>query len=103
LVAQQPARFRSSTDVVEVQVTVRAADGALVRDLTSDDFEIDEDGCRREIVVFSGSVQPVTVGLLVDRSRGRRSAETARSSWQIPKLFGISPFAKKANSVRTEL
>lgn len=68
LVAQQPARFRSSTEIVEVQVTVRAADGALVRDLTSDDFEIDDNGGRRDIIVFSGGVQPLTVGVLVDRS-----------------------------------
>ena len=68
LVAQQPARFRSSTDTVEVHVTVRSADGALVRDLTSDDFEVDDNGRRRDIVVFSGDVQPLTVGVVVDRS-----------------------------------
>ena len=68
LVAQQPARFRSSIDTVEVQVTVRAADGTLVRDLTGDDFEIDDNGRRREITVFSGDVQPLTVAVLVDRS-----------------------------------
>jgi len=68
LVAQQPARFRSSTDTVEVHVTVRSADGALVRDLTSDDFEVDDNGRRRDIVVFSGDVQPLTVGVIVDRS-----------------------------------
>lgn len=68
LAAQRPAKFRSSTDTVEVHVTVRADDGALARGLTQDDFEIYDNGKRREITVFSADVQPITMALLLDRS-----------------------------------
>ena len=68
LLAQQGARFRSSIDTVEVHVTVRAADGALTKDLTKDDFELYDNGRRREITVFSADVQPITMTLLLDTS-----------------------------------
>src|SRR5262245_15528474 len=68
LPAQQAAQFRSSIDTVEVHVTARNADGGFVRGLTKSDFEILDGGRRRDIVVFSADVQPITVALLVDRS-----------------------------------
>ena len=66
--AAQGRQFRSSVDLVEVHVTVRRADGELVRDLTKDDFELWEDGRRRDIAVFSSDVQPITIAILLDRS-----------------------------------
>jgi VWFA-related protein len=66
--AQQTARFRSSIDTVEVHVTVRAPDGTFMRGLTKGDFEILDNGRRRETTVFSTDVQTITLALLVDRS-----------------------------------
>lgn len=68
LPAQQTARFMASVDTVEVHVTARTADGAVARGLTKDDFEVLDNGQRRDVVVFSADVQPITVALLVDRS-----------------------------------
>lgn len=45
---QQPV-FRSTTAVVEVTVIVRDKDGAFVRGLTIDDFEVSEDGAPQQI------------------------------------------------------
>jgi Ca-activated chloride channel family protein len=65
--AQKPIRSRS--DTVEVYVTVKRSDGFLVRGLTREDFEVFEDGKRREIEVFSADRQPMAAAILIDRSR----------------------------------
>jgi VWFA-related protein len=62
------AQFRSSTDIVEVHATVKLRTGAIAHDLTRDEFELREDGKIREIGVFSRSVQPLSVALVLDRS-----------------------------------
>ena len=62
------AQFRSSTDIVEVHATVRLRSGAIAHDLTREDFELREDGKSREIAVFSRSVQPLSVAMVLDRS-----------------------------------
>jgi VWFA-related protein len=63
-----PAQFRSGTDIVEVHATVKLRTGAIAHDLTRDEFELREDGKIREIAVFSRSVQPLSVALVLDRS-----------------------------------
>jgi Ca-activated chloride channel family protein len=68
LPAQQSPTFRTRVDTVDVHATVRAADGKLVSGLTKDDFEIYDNGQRRDIVVFSSDPQPVAISLLLDRS-----------------------------------
>lgn len=51
---QLPAvTFRTETNFVEVHAIVTDAKGAFVRDLTRDDFEIDEDGKPQQPAVFS--------------------------------------------------
>jgi VWFA-related protein len=64
----QQAQFRSATDIVEVYATVTRRGGALVRDLKREDFEVFEDGQRREIVAFSAERRPLSVAILLDRS-----------------------------------
>jgi len=66
--APHARQFRSSLDVVEVYATVRTSDGAFARDLKREDFEILDNGKRREIAVFSGDVQPSTIAMVLDRS-----------------------------------
>ena len=68
LLAQRAPGFRSRVLTVEVHATVRGPDGRLIPDLTKDDFELFDNGKRREITVFSADVQPIVVALLLDRS-----------------------------------
>jgi VWFA-related protein len=59
--------------VVTLPVTVRDKKGNIVRDLTKDDFELQEDGKPQSIRYFSQETNlPLTVGLLVDTSMSER-------------------------------
>src|SRR5271156_2816711 len=59
--------------VVTLPVTVRDKKGKIVRDLTKDDFELEEDGKPQSIRYFSQENNlPLTVGLLVDTSMSER-------------------------------
>ena len=61
--------------VVTLPVTVRDKHGAIVRDLTKDDFTLQEDGRPQTIKYFSQDTNlPLTMGLLVDTSRSQTSA-----------------------------
>jgi VWFA-related protein len=59
--------------VVNVLATVRDKKGAIVRDLTQDDFELKEDDRPQTIRYFSHETDlPLTLGLLVDTSLSQR-------------------------------
>jgi VWFA-related protein len=59
--------------VVTLPVTVRDKKGKIVRDLTKDDFELEEDSKPQPIRYFSQETNlPLTVGLLVDTSMSER-------------------------------
>jgi VWFA-related protein len=59
--------------VVNLPVTVRDKKGKIVRDLTKDDFDLEEDGKPQTIRYFSQETNlPLTVGLLVDTSMSER-------------------------------
>ena len=64
----QPPTFRSTSNIVDVHVTVRTRAGVFAQDLTKDDFELFEDGKKREIDVFSTELRPVSVAIVLDRS-----------------------------------
>jgi Ca-activated chloride channel family protein len=66
--AGTPGQFRSTVHTVEVHATVRGADGQFVAGLSKDDFELLDNGKRREITVFAGDVQPIAAALVLDRS-----------------------------------
>jgi VWFA-related protein len=58
--------------VVTLPVTVRDKHGKIIRDLTKDDFTLQEDGRPQTIRYFSQeSNLPLTLGLLVDTSRSQ--------------------------------
>jgi Ca-activated chloride channel family protein len=65
---QRPPAFRSSVETVAVYATVRGSQGQFASDLRQDDFEIYDNGQRRDIVAFSNELQPTTVSILLDRS-----------------------------------
>jgi VWFA-related protein len=76
LAAPPPSQppFRGRAELVRVPVIVTDRDGAIVSDLTADDFEIREDGVVVPIATFGA---PTTVGNTPARSR-RRSTESGR-------------------------
>lgn len=64
---QQPIRV--NVNLVNVSFSVRDSRGALVGDLTKDDFEVLEDAVPQKIAFFSRSSDiPLTLGLIVDAS-----------------------------------
>ena len=83
--------FRATADTVAVYATVRDRDGRLQLGLSQDDFEIRDNGKLRPITVFSSAEQPITIGLLLDRSgsmSARFEAVAAAASAFVDKLTG---------------
>jgi VWFA-related protein len=78
LVGSQPLRSQGPTISVDVKVvnvlaTVRDKHGEVVRNLTKDDFTLEEDGRPQAIRYFTQeSNLPLTLGLLVDTSMSQR-------------------------------
>jgi VWFA-related protein len=79
---QDKPTFSTGVKVVNLFANVRNKNGAIVKDLTKDDFQLDEDGRAQEIRYFSQeSDLPLTLGLLVDTSGSqRRLIEEERSA-----------------------
>jgi VWFA-related protein len=66
--AQQPPTFGTTTRTVAVYATITDPQGRLVPDVTRDDFEVDDDGVKQQLTVFSNDIQPITAIMLLDRS-----------------------------------
>ena len=65
--------FSTGVKVVNLLANVRDKKGEIVKDLTKDDFLLDEDGVPQTIRYFSQeSNLPLTLGLLVDTSGSQR-------------------------------
>jgi VWFA-related protein len=72
--ASAPATISVNVKVVNLPVTVRDKHGQIVRDLTKDDFSLQEDGHSQTIKYFSQETNlPLTLGLLVDTSMSVRN------------------------------
>src|SRR5499427_4814827 len=65
---QQPPAFGTTTRTVAVYATVTNAQGRLAPDLTRDNFEVDDNGVKQDLTVFSNDIQPITAIMLLDRS-----------------------------------
>ncbi len=66
---QQEPRFSAAVQVVNVLATVRDEQGGIVRDLTRNDFILEEEGRPQIIRYFTQQTDlPLTIGLLVDTS-----------------------------------
>lgn len=71
---QQKPDISVDVKVVNVFATVRDKKGMVVRNLTKDDFLLEEDGRPQTIQYFSQETDlPLTLGLLVDTSMSQRS------------------------------
>jgi VWFA-related protein len=71
--AQDATTFSADVRVVNLFATVHDSQGHVVRNLTKDDFTLEEDGRPQTIRYFSQeSGLPLTVGLLIDTSLSQR-------------------------------
>ncbi len=67
VLAQRPA-FRSTVDLILLNVTVTGAGERYVSDLSADDFHVLEDGRPQEVAFFSPANVPLSVSLVLDTS-----------------------------------
>ena len=65
--AQRP-QFRSTIDIVSLNVTVVDGASHCVTELEQSDFSVFEDGVKQEIIFFTRRPQPVALSLLLDSS-----------------------------------
>ncbi len=69
----QDTTFSTDVNVVTVLASVRNKQGEIVKDLTKDDFELEEDGRPQKIQYFTRETNlPLTLGLLIDTSGSQR-------------------------------
>src|SRR5579871_5957095 len=70
LATAQDITFSADVKVVNVLATVRDRDGAVVKNLSNEDFVLEDNGRRQTIKYFSReSNHPLTIGMLADTSR----------------------------------
>jgi VWFA-related protein len=69
---QQPPTFSAGNRTVAVYATVTDASGRLVPDLDRLRFEVTDNGKHQDLTLFANDVQPITVIMLLDRSRSMR-------------------------------
>jgi VWFA-related protein len=75
--------FRSAVDLVNVAAVVRDRKGRFTRNLHKDDFIVEENGARRDIVDFrADDAAPVRVALLFDVSGSMRLASRLEDARQ---------------------
>jgi VWFA-related protein len=68
----QEVKFSTGVDLVTLLASVRDAQGLLAKNLTGDDFVLQQDGVPQAIRYFSReSDLPLTIGLLVDTSNSQ--------------------------------
>ena len=72
---QDQGQFRIKTEVnmVMVPVTVRKAAGGFIKNLPKSAFQINEDGEKQEILIFSQEAVPTRIAIVLDISGSVRS------------------------------
>jgi VWFA-related protein len=70
---EQTKLFRSTVDVVSLNVTVVDNQNRYITDLSADDFSVFEDGARQDLIVFNRTSLPIALSLLVDTSASMES------------------------------
>jgi len=69
LLAQDATRFSADVNVVNVLASVRDSKGALVKDLSIADFQLEEEGRPQAIKYFFRQADlPLSIGLVIDTS-----------------------------------
>src|SRR5262245_58020295 len=65
--AQPPQTFKSAVDLVTIQASVRDARGRILSGLTTNDFEVRDNGTVRPILSLRSDRQsPLSLAILVD-------------------------------------
>ena len=70
---QQTKLFRTTVDVVSLNVTVVDRQNRYITDLTEEDFAVFEDGTRQDLIVFNRTSLPIALSLLIDTSASMES------------------------------
>jgi len=65
-VAQDEGKVKIKTELININVVVKDADGKRIPDLKKEDFEIYEDGVLQEIAQFKPAPHPLRLILLFD-------------------------------------
>ena len=68
LLAQSQGLFRSTIDIVSLNVTVTDGENRYLTDLTESDFSVFEDGVSQNLIFFTRRPQPIAMSLLLDSS-----------------------------------
>jgi VWFA-related protein len=68
VVAQDDGKLKIKTELINIDVMVKDADGKRIPDLKKEDFEIYEDGVLQEIADFKPAPHPLRLILLFDTS-----------------------------------
>jgi len=66
-------RFRASTELVQVSVVALDQEGRVATSLTKRDFEVFEDGVKQDIVECMSEASPLSVALVLDKSRSMKT------------------------------
>jgi Ca-activated chloride channel family protein len=66
--AQEPQKFRVTTNTVALYATVTDEDKRLVTDLIQDDFEVYDNGKLQTITSFDNKPLPITIVVMLDTS-----------------------------------
>src|ERR1044072_916102 len=87
--SQPPERptFRGGVARVSLAATVRDSRGRPVTNLTATDFDLFDNGQRREILDFSRAEAPVALGLLADVSGSMNVAAKRAAALETAKLL----------------
>jgi Ca-activated chloride channel homolog len=71
--SQKPETFRSTVDLVTIQASVKDAHGRIVNGLTTNDFEVRDNGQLRPILSLRADREsPLSLAILVDMSGSMR-------------------------------
>jgi len=92
-VQRQHGVYTLTRDVDEVVLncTVVDGDGHLVQDLSRDDFHVFEDNTPQNIVSFSHSDVPISLGILVDNSGSMRDKRAAVNTAALDLIRASNP------------
>ena len=66
--AQAPSRFRSSVDLVALNVVATDGQGRLISGLNREDFSVSEDGVPQQVSFFAATPMPIDLAILLDTS-----------------------------------
>jgi Ca-activated chloride channel family protein len=69
----QPPAFRAGVDLVSLNVTVTEGGSRFLTDLSTEDFQVFEDGVKQDVTVFNKGNLPIALALLIDTSASMES------------------------------